>query len=100
MVCWLYCTVLFLINKLANLQECPSQRLYFLNIILIITFSFKTLAHISKKNIGSSSGEKQKVALASARMSDPAVLVMDEPSADLDMAATKQLDLWELRDRH
>lgn len=38
-----------------------------------------------------SGGEKQKVAFASARMADPELFVLDEPSANLDMAATKQL---------
>ncbi|WP_019913331.1 ABC transporter ATP-binding protein [Paenibacillus sp. HW567] len=38
-----------------------------------------------------SSGEKQKIAVASARLTDPGLFVMDEPSANLDMAATKQL---------
>lgn len=38
-----------------------------------------------------SSGEKQKVAVASARMADPELFVMDEPSANLDMEATRVL---------
>ncbi|HOO27537.1 MAG TPA: ATP-binding cassette domain-containing protein, partial [Lachnospiraceae bacterium] len=38
-----------------------------------------------------SSGEKQKVAVASAAAMAPAVYVLDEPSANLDMAATKEL---------
>ncbi|MFC4601891.1 ABC transporter ATP-binding protein [Cohnella hongkongensis] len=38
-----------------------------------------------------SSGEKQKVAVASACLVDPELFVMDEPSANLDMTATRQL---------
>lgn len=38
-----------------------------------------------------SSGEKQKVAVASACLADPELFVMDEPSANLDMTATGQL---------
>lgn len=38
-----------------------------------------------------SSGEKQKVAVSSACLADPELFVMDEPSANLDMAATRQL---------
>lgn len=50
------------------------------------------LSHLLRSEVHKlSSGEKQKVAVASARLSDPAVFVMDEPSANLDMAATKQL---------
>ncbi|NWL89089.1 ABC transporter [Paenibacillus sp. 79R4] len=50
------------------------------------------LTHLLQNEVHKlSSGEKQKVAVASARLSDPPVLVMDEPSANLDMAATQQL---------
>ncbi|ACV63435.1 ABC transporter related [Desulfofarcimen acetoxidans DSM 771] len=38
-----------------------------------------------------SSGEKQKVAVASVQAAKPTIYVMDEPSANLDMAATKEL---------
>ncbi|UHA76186.1 energy-coupling factor ABC transporter ATP-binding protein [Paenibacillus sp. 481] len=38
-----------------------------------------------------SSGQKQKVAVASARLANPDILVMDEPSANLDMVATREL---------
>ena len=38
-----------------------------------------------------SSGEKQKIAGGSARLVDPELFVMDEPSANLDMVATKEL---------
>lgn len=38
-----------------------------------------------------SSGEKQKVQLASALLHDPKILVLDEPSANLDLGATRQL---------
>lgn len=38
-----------------------------------------------------SSGEKQKVSVASARLTDPPIYVLDEPSANLDMNATESL---------
>lgn len=38
-----------------------------------------------------SSGEKQKVAVASACLADPGLFVLDEPSANLDRAATRKL---------
>jgi energy-coupling factor transporter ATP-binding protein EcfA2 len=38
-----------------------------------------------------SSGQKQKVAIATAAMIDPEVYVLDEPSANLDIAATEVL---------
>lgn len=44
------------------------------------------------KNIFSlSGGEKQKVACASVSTSDPPIIVLDEPSSNLDMSATKDL---------
>ncbi|ASA20169.1 ABC transporter ATP-binding protein [Paenibacillus donghaensis] len=50
------------------------------------------LSHLLKAQVHQlSSGEKQKVAVASARMADPELFVMDEPSANLDMVATKEL---------
>jgi energy-coupling factor transporter ATP-binding protein EcfA2 len=42
---------------------------------------------------GLSSGEKQKVAVASVATIQPAIYVMDEPSANLDMKATAELAL-------
>ncbi|MFV0529117.1 MAG: ABC transporter ATP-binding protein [Lachnospiraceae bacterium] len=44
-----------------------------------------------------SSGEKQKIAIASAYICGPKVLVLDEPSANLDAAATEQLAALLLR---
>ena len=44
------------------------------------------------KNIFSlSGGEKQKIACASVSASDPPIIVLDEPSSNLDMSATKDL---------
>ena len=44
------------------------------------------------KNIFSlSGGEKQKIACASVSTSDPPIIVLDEPSSNLDMSATKDL---------
>ncbi|SDG11218.1 energy-coupling factor transport system ATP-binding protein [Fontibacillus panacisegetis] len=50
------------------------------------------IAHLLPKDVHRlSSGEKQKVAVASARLTEPEIYVMDEPSANLDMRATKEL---------
>ena len=38
-----------------------------------------------------SGGEKQKIACASVSTSDPPIIVLDEPSSNLDMSATKDL---------
>lgn len=46
---------------------------------------------IDKKIFNLSSGEKQSVALASVYAADVKVYVLDEPSANLDFASTKQL---------
>lgn len=50
------------------------------------------LDHLRERRIDTlSSGEKQKVAIASACINQPELLCMDEPSSNLDEAATKQL---------
>lgn len=50
------------------------------------------LSHLLKQEVHRlSSGEKQKVAVASACFTDPELLVMDEPSANLDMEAALRL---------
>ena len=38
-----------------------------------------------------SAGERQRIALARAFLADPAVLVMDEPTAALDAIAQRQI---------
>ncbi|WP_052770096.1 ABC transporter ATP-binding protein [Paenibacillus sp. IHB B 3415] len=52
---------------------------------------FRITGLLSRGLHGLSSGEKQKTAFASARLTDPELFVMDEPSANLDMAATREL---------
>ncbi|GAA0375366.1 energy-coupling factor ABC transporter ATP-binding protein [Bacillus horti] len=50
------------------------------------------LVHLLKQEVRMlSSGEKQKVAVASACLTNPHLLVMDEPSANLDMTAAGEL---------
>ena len=46
---------------------------------------------LSRRLLTLSSGEKQKVAVASAAAMGPPVYILDEPSANLDMAATEEL---------
>ena len=46
---------------------------------------------LSRELLTLSSGEKQKVAVASASAMEPPVYVLDEPSANLDMDATEEL---------
>ena len=45
-----------------------------------------------------SGGEKQKIACASVSVSDPPIMVLDEPSSNLDISATEDLrrmiQLW------
>ena len=46
---------------------------------------------LSRELLTLSSGEKQKIAVASASAMEPPVYVLDEPSANLDMDATEEL---------
>lgn len=46
---------------------------------------------LEKKVLHLSSGEKQKVAIASIRVADQQIYLLDEPSANLDSQATKEL---------
>lgn len=46
---------------------------------------------LGKNMFSLSGGEKQKIACASVAAADPPIIVMDEPSSNLDMSATKDL---------
>lgn len=50
------------------------------------------VAHLAGRSLGTlSSGERQRVFLARTRMNDPAVVLLDEPSARLDLGGREQL---------
>ena len=50
------------------------------------------VAHLADRSLGTlSSGEQQRVVLARTPMNDPAVVLLDEPSARLDLAGREQL---------
>lgn len=50
------------------------------------------IGHLLGKNIFHlSGGEKQKIACASISVTDPKIIVLDEPSSNLDVEATKNL---------
>jgi ATP-binding cassette subfamily B protein len=50
---------------------------------------FRTM--VGERGLAVSAGERQRIALARAFLADPAVLVMDEPSAALDAIAQRQI---------
>jgi energy-coupling factor transport system ATP-binding protein len=60
----------------------------------------KSIQHKPVMNL--SSGQKQKVAIAAARLINPSLFVMDEPSANLDLRATNILkeELLSLRENN
>ena len=62
-------------------------------------FSVKKL--LGKNIFQLSGGEKQKIACASVSVTDPQVIVLDEPSSNLDITATKDLrgmiEIWKVR---
>jgi energy-coupling factor transporter ATP-binding protein EcfA2 len=56
------------------------------------TFVTLGIQHLKQRSLFQlSSGEKQKIALASAYAMQPAIFVLDEPSANLDISSTRQL---------
>lgn len=61
------------------------------------------ISHLLKRRIGElSSGEQQRVFIAQALVSDPALLVLDEPTAGIDLSAEQSFYdlLRELNERH
>ena len=46
---------------------------------------------VGERGLAVSAGERQRIALARAFLADPAVLVMDEPTAALDAIAQRQI---------
>jgi len=46
---------------------------------------------VGERGLAVSAGERQRIALARAFLADPAVLVMDEPTAALDSIAQRQV---------
>jgi ATP-binding cassette subfamily B protein len=50
---------------------------------------YRTL--VGERGLGVSAGERQRIALARAFLADPAVLVMDEPTAALDAISQRQI---------
>ncbi len=60
--------------------------------------NFKINSLLGKSIFSMSGGEKQKIACASASVSNPRIIVLDEPSSNLDISATADLrrliELW------
>lgn len=54
-------------------------------------YNFKIEELVGRNIFALSGGEKQKIACASVSASDPEIIVLDEPSSNLDISATKEL---------